>query len=84
MNIQLNSYLLKTIINLLFIYLISNNWRGMHLNESNGKIKKTRSGFFKGIKKEGTLDGPTFDVWKSELQKDLTNFWESINDSGRR
>ena len=56
----------------------------MHLNESNGKIKKTRSGFFKSIKKEGTLDGPTFDVWKSELQKDLTNFWESINDSGRR
>jgi len=56
----------------------------MHLKENNGKIKKTRSSFFKAIKRENTLDGPTFDVWKSELQKDLTNFWESINDSGRR
>jgi hypothetical protein len=56
----------------------------MHLKENNGKIKKSRTSFFKTIKKEGTLDGPTFDVWKSELQNNLTTFWESINDSGRR
>jgi len=56
----------------------------MHLKENNDKIKKTRTSFFKGIKKEGALDGHTFDVWKSELQKDLYNFWESINEPGRR
>ena len=56
----------------------------MHLKENNGKIKKNRSSIFKGIKKGGALDGPTFDIWKSELQKDLYNFWESMNDPGRR
>jgi len=56
----------------------------MHLKGNNGKLKKTRTSFFKGIKKEGYLDGRTFDIWKSELQKDLYNFWESLNDSGPR
>ena len=56
----------------------------MHLKENNGKIRKTRTGFLRGYKKEGTLDGQTFDMWKSGLQKDLYNFWESINDPGRR
>ncbi len=54
------------------------------MKENNGKIKKNRTSFFKGIKRDGVLDGPTFVIWKSELQKDLYNFWESINDSGRR
>jgi hypothetical protein len=56
----------------------------MHLKEYNGNINQTRTRFFKGVKKEGDLDESTFDIWKSELQKDLVTFWESIDDSRRR
>ena len=56
----------------------------MHLNENNGKLNKTRIGFFKGIKKRGELDSHTFNIWKSELQKDLYNFWESMIELGRK
>jgi hypothetical protein len=56
----------------------------MYLIENNGKKRKNRNSFFKGIRREGVLDGHTFDIWKSGLQKDLYNFWESIDDSGRR
>ena len=56
----------------------------MQLKENNGKINNTHKNFFKGIKKEGSLDGRTFDIWKTELQKDLNTFWESFSDTGRR
>ena len=45
-----------------------NNWmqNGIHTN------------LFKSIKSEDDINGNTFKMWKSELQKDLTSFWESI------
>ena len=30
------------------------------------------------IKSEDDIDDNTFNMWKSELQKDLTSFWESV------
>ena len=30
------------------------------------------------FKNENLLDEPTFDVWKSELEKELPNFWSSM------
>ena len=51
----------------------------MHLGKNNGLIQNTRSSFFGIIKKNEDLDESTFDVWKSELQKELPTFWEEIN-----
>ena len=40
----------------------------------------TRTNLFRirNIKSEDDIDDKTFKVWKSELQKELTSFWESI------
>jgi len=54
------------------------------LKENNKKTREARKNFFKGLRKEGDLDESTFDVWKSELQKDLPTFWESMTDSRRK
>ena len=32
------------------------------------------------ILKEDDFDNSTFQLWKSELQKELPNFWESFDD----
>jgi len=40
--------------------------------------QEVRTNFFKNIKKEGDIDDVTFGVWKSELQKELPSFWESM------
>jgi hypothetical protein len=47
------------------------------LMEEKGLTPETRS-FFKNFKKEGEIDDLTFDRWKTELQKDLPIFWESM------
>lgn len=41
------------------------------------------SGFLTGkenifLKNEADLDEPTFDVWKSELERELPTFWASM------
>jgi len=51
----------------------------MHLEKNNEVIQNTRSSFFGIIKKNEELDESTFDVWKSELKKDLPTFWEEVN-----
>ena len=37
-----------------------------------------RTNLFMGIKSEDDIDDNTFIMWKSELHKELTSFWESI------
>ena len=39
---------------------------------------ESRTGFFKNIKKD--VDDVNFNEWKSELQKELSSFWESMVD----
>ena len=34
--------------------------------------------FFKNLKRKGEIDDFTFHQWKTELQKDLPTFWESM------
>ena len=43
-----------------------------------GLTPETRS-FFRNFKKEEEIDDLTFDQWKTELEKDLRPFWESMN-----
>ena len=45
--------------------------------EEKGLTIETRN-FFRNLKKEEPLDDFEFDMWKKELQKDLSQFWESI------
>ena len=45
--------------------------------EEKGLTIETRN-FFRNLKKEEALDDFEFDMWKKELQKDLSQFWESI------
>ena len=47
------------------------------LMEEKGLTPETRN-FFRNFKKEGEIDDSTFDQWKTELQKDLPQFWESM------
>ena len=48
------------------------------LMEENGLTPETRR-FFRNFKKEEDIDEPTFDQWKNELQKDLPEFWQTLN-----
>ena len=45
--------------------------------------KDARINFFKNPK-DIELDESTFHMWKSELQKELPNFWESMTEFRRR
>jgi len=45
--------------------------------EEKGLTQETRN-FFKNLKREEEIDDLTFDRWKTELQKDLPAFWESM------
>ncbi len=55
----------------------------MQLKEENIISPEARS-FLRSIKRKGEIDDHTFDMWKSELQKDLPDFWESMSGSRRR
>ena len=52
----------------------------MYLNKKNIIQKTTREILFNPFKKEEERDESTFDLWKTELQKDLPDFWGSIHD----
>ena len=56
---------------------------GMHLKKDNIITPEARS-FLRSIKREGKIDDHTFDIWKSELQKDLPDFWESMSENRRK
>ena len=45
--------------------------------------KDARANFFKNSKGI-ELDDSTFNMWKSELQKELPAFWESMTDFRRK
>jgi len=49
------------------------------LKDYNNVIQKTRSPFFRGIRREENIDDSTFHIWKSELQKELPIFWEEMS-----
>lgn len=40
--------------------------------------------FLKNIRCQEDIDESTFNMWKSELQKDLPIFWESMNGARKR
>ena len=48
--------------------------------EEKGLTLETRN-FFKNFKREEYIDDFEFDEWKSELQKDLAQFWESFTEN---
>ncbi len=50
----------------------------MHVEKNNDMIPKSRTSFFRIVKREEELDESTFNMWKSELEKDLPGFWESM------
>ena len=45
---------------------------------NNWMQNEIRTNLFMSIKSEDDIDDNTFNMWKSELQKDLTSFWDSI------
>ena len=48
------------------------------LMEKKGLTPETRR-FFRNLKKEEEIDDLTFDQWKSELKRDLPEFWHTMN-----
>ena len=50
------------------------------MKRHNGIISESRTSFFGNGKKEGELDESTFCSWKSELLKDLPEFWEQMTE----
>lgn len=48
------------------------------MEENSWMSKNKYIKFFKNIKSEGDIDENTFNIWKSELQKELPSFWESM------
>ena len=54
------------------------------MNKSIVILKEPRTSIFSSIKKEEKLDDQTFNVWKTELLKELPEFWESMSESRRR
>jgi len=47
---------------------------------NNIKFKEVHTGFFKNKKRIEELDDLKFNIWKTELLKDLPSFWESISE----
>lgn len=52
---------------------------GLHLKEFVGMPRETRTRFFTNIRREEDYNDLMFNMWKSELQKELPSFWESIS-----
>ena len=49
------------------------------LKENKGMQQQTRSKFFMNINREEDIDEYTFNMWKSELQRELPSFWDSMS-----
>ena len=68
-------YLLKIIINSYsIIYSLPRGWDA-YMRRILGLLGDEENGFFNN---ELELDEPTFDLWKSELEKELNSFWRSM------
>ena len=50
----------------------------MQMENNNDLLQNNRTRFFGIIKNQEEIDDSTFDSWKSELQKELPNFWEEM------
>jgi hypothetical protein len=48
------------------------------LMKEKGLTPETRS-FFRNLKRREAIDDDTFDQWKTELKKDLPEFWTTFN-----
>jgi len=46
--------------------------------DNEGMLMENHTKFFRNGKREGEIDDPTFTIWKTELQKELPSFWESM------
>ena len=55
----------------------------MYTKKNIVSTKDARANFFKNSK-EIELDDSTFNMWKSELEKELPTFWESMTEFRRR
>ncbi len=47
----------------------------MHMRKILGFLRDEENGFFNN---EFELDEPAFDLWKTELEKELNSFWRSM------
>ena len=46
--------------------------------DNEGMLMENRTKFFRNGRREGEIDETTFTIWKTELQKELPSFWESM------
>ena len=56
----------------------------MHMKKFNNISGDYRTFFFNSIRKEEELDESTFNIWKTELQKELPTFWEEMTSRQKR
>ncbi len=49
------------------------------LEKDDGMKQFKRSKFIAGFMGEDGIDDDTFNMWKSELQKELPSFWDSMS-----
>ena len=56
----------------------------MHLKRNIEKKQDINASFLRNNKQGTELDDSTFNMWKSELQKELPSFWESMSTFRRR
>jgi len=54
------------------------------MNMNTTMLKDPRASFFGNRKKVEKMDSNTFKEWKSELQKELPSFWESVSETKRK
>ncbi len=77
---HLHIYLLKKIIKLKFVLLnlSKKTHKGCNMRKSNNIGKETYSGFCNMIRRDD-LSESAFINWMNELHKDLSSFWEKMN-----
>lgn len=56
----------------------------MPMEKNIESLHEGRTSFFGNIKRKEEIDESTFDSWKSELQKELPNFWEEMKGNTSR
>ena len=49
------------------------------LKKNEGMQKEIRPKFLLNTRRENDIDDSTFNIWKSELQKELPTFWEQVS-----
>jgi len=52
--------------------------KGCQLRKNRVVLQESRTIFFNNSKGKVDVDDFTFGMWKSELQKELSSFWESM------